>query len=92
MKPKITPAMWRSLRREAAALALLTSALAVGMLLVGCTVSVGPSGRPTIGVDPQAIVDTIAAWQARSGAKAATVVIIDSAGKELPAIPVTPTK
>ena len=74
------------------ALTMLVGCIVAGLVLAltSCTVSVGPTGQPTLGVDPAAIVSAVQAWQTRHGAKAANVVIIDSSGKEVPAIPTAP--
>lgn len=55
-----------------------------GMLclaLPSCQASLGPDGRPVIGVDPVAMAQGIQAWQARHGAKNSTVLIIDGQGR-----------
>ena len=68
-------------------LAYLIVAACIVTMLSNCTVSMSSEGKPVIGVDPVAIAQTIAIWQAKHGAKDSVVVIVAPDGKTATTIP-----
>lgn len=64
----------------------------VVMSTISCNLSIGPDGKPIVGLDPVALAQTIQLWQARNGgSKGASVVIVDQSGKAITAAAVSPS-
>ena len=52
-----------------------------------CTATIGPDGKPVLGLDPVELARAISAVQRETGAKGASVVILDPSGKAIPTLP-----
>lgn len=53
-----------------------TIAILTALACASCSMSLGPDGKPVVGVDPVALAAAINAWQQKHGSKDATVVIV----------------